>query len=328
MLIENVELTMSHLGLGNLTEYALMVLFGNAHSHHLTLGVENTPDQILDHQGHVLYPAYFMTHLQVPPHVLLPSFRLWEHVQVGVDVKRFGETLLESAYILGRGDGLPEDAEQWDLENHPSVKANNLIVVDVTEGGAARKVSVPKPGCFASLPKIKRPPQAITRAKQVRSNGFDMPGFEAKITTDRPISYFVEPHRDAAPGHAMIFAKFFEVMDHAETKLLSERLQPGFQNVALNGLNVLERETYFYGNCFAGEFLDIFIRADARVCDSDFHGDSLHMISAAVFEFQIEVYQHRNNQLLAMARVKKLLALPTFAQDSLQDVKRLLTLHF
>jgi probable biosynthetic protein (TIGR04098 family) len=105
MQIENLYLTMSHVGLGDLNEYALMVLFGNAHSHRLTKGLSITPNEIAAMDGTTLYPAYFMTHLKVPLAFLISSYKLWQTVSVGDEVKHFGDTLLESNYILAnQGD--------------------------------------------------------------------------------------------------------------------------------------------------------------------------------------------------------------------------------
>ena len=47
--VGTVELTMSHVGLGTLTESALMVLFGNAHAHRLVAGTGRRPDALVDH---------------------------------------------------------------------------------------------------------------------------------------------------------------------------------------------------------------------------------------------------------------------------------------
>jgi probable biosynthetic protein (TIGR04098 family) len=328
MIIEKVDLTMSHLGLGPLNEYALMVLFANGHSHHLTLGTGITPDQIKDSQELVLYPAYFMTHLTVPPHSLLTTYRLWDRVEVGVDVHRFGETLLESTYILGKEGQIPNDVEQWQLQQLPSMRANNLIVVDASvEGSPHRRVSVPQEGCMAKLPRVTRPPAAIAKANNVRSNGFDMPASFGRLNTTDPISYQVASGRDAADGHTMIFAKFSEIMDYAEANLLSRRLRPGFPAEVLRHLAVVEREIFYYGNCFAGESLEIHLRGDIQACPADYHGESLEIISTAILTFIIEIYQHKDNALLAMAKVKKLLAIPMRSQVLVQDVKRLIAVY-
>ena len=166
MVTQDLELTMSHLGLGSLTEYAALVLFGDAHSHRLTQGLTNTPDQIEDSEGRRLYPAYFMTHLKVPPHCLLTNIKLWDRVQVGIDVHRFGETLMDSHYILTRGETVPDDVAHWANGAWPTMRANNLMVIDVSEEGAAKRVAVPHGDSIAMLPKLRKPPEAILKAKK------------------------------------------------------------------------------------------------------------------------------------------------------------------
>ncbi|MCX8131433.1 MAG: D-fructose-6-phosphate amidotransferase [Clostridia bacterium] len=323
MLIENIELTMSHVGLGTLNEYALLLLFGNAHSHHLTLNTGICPDEIKDNQGLTLYPAYFMTHLKVPKNLLLSTYKLWDNISVGVDVARFGETILESLYVLGKQGEIASDTARWDLEKYPSMRANSLIIVDVGEtGGFARKVSIPKPECIAVLPKVSRAPEAIPRSKNIRSSGF---GFEpGNLKTLDPIVYYVASDQDAAPGHAMVFAKFTRIMDWAEYIMLSQQLKPGFPSNVLQYLSVLERETFYYGNCFAGETLEVYIKGTIKECDPNYHGDSLQIISVAILSCQIEIYLQRNKTLLAIANAKKLLALPTSSQDFIPDIKRII----
>jgi probable biosynthetic protein (TIGR04098 family) len=324
MLIENIELTMSHVGLGALNEYALLLLFGNAHSHQLTFNTGVLPNQIKDNQGLTLYPAYFMTHLKVPPCSTFSSYKLWDKVSVGVDVARFGETILESSYVLGKEGEIASDTSQWDLNKHPSMKANSLIVVDVGESAVeSRKVSVPRSECFAVLPKLLKTPEAIVRSKNVRSNGFDHK--TEKIKIKEPITYYVSNDQDAASGHAMVFAQFSKIMDWAEFIVLSQQFKPGFPSNVLQHLSLLERETFYYGNCLAGETLEVYLHGDIEECNSNYHGDSLQTISVALVTYQIEIYIQRNNTLLAMANVKKLLAIPISSQDLIPDIKRIIS---
>lgn len=192
MLIENHELTMSHVGLGNLNEYALLLLFGNAHSHHLTVGTGFRPDQMADHQGLILYPAYFMTHLKVPSDKPLDQYRLWDEVSVGVDISRFGETILESDYLFGPKGAVSSDKSEWDRGRFPSMKANSLIVVDVTQTeGSTRKVSAPKAECIAELSKLAKPPYALMRSKKVRTDAFGMKPGNLKQRTPFHIGFLL-----------------------------------------------------------------------------------------------------------------------------------------
>lgn len=323
MLIENIELTMSHVGLGTLNEYALMVLFGNAHSHHLTKGLDANPDEIKDAQNFILYPAYFMTHLKVPKNILLNAYKIWNNVEIGVDVNRFGDTILESTYILGNKNEIPLDIEKWEIDAFPSMRGCNLITIDVTEQlGTSRRVSAPRPDCIANLPKLKKPPEALLKARTIRTNGFDL-SINNKLTNTQPFIYDVICDQDAAPGHAMIFAKYVKIMDWAETILLTNNLQPGFQMEVIQNLSVIEREIYYYGNCFAGETLEVYIKGDINECEPDFHGEKFNIISTAILTFQIEIYQKKKNSLLAIAYVQKLLAIPTYMQDLIPDIKRI-----
>lgn len=321
MLVERIELTMSQLGLGQLTEYALMVMFGNAHSHHLVKGLDLTPEDIRDQAGLLLYPAYFLTHLKVPPQRLLNRYRAWTHVDVGVDVKRFGDTVLESTYAFGNAGELPEDPEQWPQSNLVTMHGNNLIVVDATEEGSARKISAPRPDRFAELEKLRRPPLGIARARKIRGSGFEHEG-EGLLATDQPISFKLAPHRDAAPGHAMIFAMFSQLMDQAEFQLLADLFEPSLPRAILHHMAVLERETFYYGNCFAGDEVAVHIIGDMELAPPDFHGEALDIVSAAKFHFSFEITDKRNGTLLALARAVKLLAMPTSLQDLTQDVRR------
>lgn len=313
------QLTMSHLGLGALTEYALMVLFGNAHAQTLVEGTGIAPDAICDKDGLRLYPAYFMTHLKVPRDKLLAEIGLWEKVRIGCHVRRFGETILDSRYILG-GD-MAEDAEAWDMENQPSMVANNLIVVDATEIGAMRKVSVPKAGQLSEHQRLTKPPQALNEARRWRRDGPPM-AEEPQLTSPNPFEFYVQPGRDAAPGHGMIFAKFGEIMDLAEWDLLTSALRPGLPIRALSHLSVLQRKIHYYGNCFAGERLHLYPRLFLESVEPDYHGDGLHLVSAARLSGAFEVYRADNQDLLALATVEKLLALPTRLQDLALEVKR------
>lgn len=326
MIIENIELTMSQVSLGQLDEYGAMVLFGNAHSHHLVNQLEHTPEDIRDQNGLLLYPAYFMTHLKVPPHRLLNRYRAWERLSVGCHVERFGETMLDSRYILGHEAEISEDLETW-TEDYVSMWGNNLLVVDPSQESNARKVSVPRPGAMATLQKKSRPPLALTRSRKVRGHGFESTG-PGRMRGQNPTIYQLAPFRDAVPGHAMIFAMFSRLMDYSEYHLLSQQLSPALPTTVLNHLNLLERETFYFGNCFAGDEVAIQVTGDMELLKPDFHGEALDIVSAARFTFNFEVTNNRNGALLSLSRTVKLLALPTALQDLTQDIKRFHHQHY
>lgn len=323
--VEHLELTMSHLGLGSLNEYALMVLFGNAHSHRLVAGTAVKPDGIIDQRGHMLYPAYFMTRLRVPPCNLLNTFGLWSDVDVGVDVHRFGDTLLASRYILGRAGTVGSNSDEWDTSTCPSMEGNNLIVVDAVEGGgtAHREVAVPLPDRIAALPKRKTVPEGVSLSRKARSEALDSGMRVPMLRTREPIRYAVRPGMDAAPGHAMIFAKFGEIMDFAEHHFLHHDPQVGLPAEVLGYLQVVERDTYYYGNCFGGEALTIHLAGHLELLDCHAVDEESNCILAAELNLSFEICRAGDKSLLCVARVKKLLAIPLKDQDLVRDVTRI-----
>lgn len=323
MLSYTNELTMSHVGLGALNEYGLLIAFGNAHSKALVDNLSITPSEIVDNNDQMLYPAYFMTHVKTPPNLPLHQYNLWNNLQVGIAVKRFGDTLLESNYIIKHDDDENDTPIENLLNQRISMQANSLFVVDASVAKTTdRQAAVPKHGCLAEMKKLTKPPAVIKRARDIRANGFADEADMEQIQTGRPIQYDLIPGRDVQPGHAMIFAKFSEIMDFAEFTLLTKHVSPGISLDLHRYIQLLERETYYYGNCFAGEKLNIFMKGKLEACEPDFHGGNLRIISGGVLTFVIEIYQEKNNTLLSIAKVKKLIALPIQVSDMKCDIER------
>ncbi|AWB65706.1 D-fructose-6-phosphate amidotransferase [Saccharobesus litoralis] len=323
MLVENVELTMSHLGLGDLNEYALMVLFGNAHSHHLVRGLSITPNDIQAMDGTTLYPAYFMTHLKVPLTQLLPSIKLWDKVSVGVDVRKFGDTLLESDYVIASEGQVPDDLEQWQSAQFITMAGNNLLVAEeINGGGTKRQVLNPNPDKITELVKARRSPAGIAQSRKVRAANLLAADKIGEFTSSQPYIYSIAKGRDAMPGHAMIFAKFSEVMDLAEADFLAHQIEPGIADGMLSHLNILEREIYYYGNCYAGEELAVYLAGNIESVEDDELSDDLDFVAAAFLNIRFEIYQKRTGTLIAMAKAKKVFAVPMQEQDLIPDLVR------
>lgn len=321
-MIESIELTMSHVGLGDLNEYALMTLFGNAHSHRLVQGLNINASQITDQDGNTLYPAYFRTHLTVPPNCLLSSFKLWDTVDIGVDISKYGEMILSSDYIVGRAGQIGDNPENWDAAMWPTMRGNNLMTIDITGSEAVRrKVAVPQKETIAELNRLKSVPVYIKESNRIKEFGF---GVEENPILSNPIpfNFYVELNQDTAPGHAMMFANFVRVMDCAERNLLTKGIAPGFPVELISHLKVLEREVYYYSNCFSNTWLEVYIKGNIKKCPNNFHGGPNSFISVFLLELEFSIFEKNKNNLLCSAFGKKLCYLPTAQQDSLPGIKR------
>lgn len=324
MMINSMQLTMSHTGLGDLNEYALMVLFGNAHSFRLVHDIDITPNQIVSIDGVTLYPAYFWTHLKVPLCDLLPNFKLWEFIDVGVDVKKFGETLLESSYVLGHKGTIISGTDVNDAKKNPVMLGNNLIVAeDLNASTSRRSVLNPMSGKISELPKVTRSPQAIAKSRSIRSSGVRTMLESIRFESQEPFVYEVIEGRDCHHGHAMIFAKFSELLDMAELNYLSKNIYPGISKALISRLNVIDREIYYFGNCYAGEDLEIYLVGDIEINQDDEVQDDIDFIPAAFLHEGFEVYQRSTRTLIASSITKKVFAIPMHEQENIHDLHRI-----
>ncbi|HVU22641.1 MAG TPA: hypothetical protein VHE13_00855 [Opitutus sp.] len=299
MHVETTELTYSHLDLGHLNEFGLLCLFGSLHSKALVHGLDGTVDDIRDQHGRKLYPAYFHTHLRVPAAWPLSRFGPWRQVRAGVEVRRFGKCYLDSSYVIKPESEAAPAADDFGAGVFPTMHANNLFIVDVSEDASvARQLAVPRPGSVAPLEAVAEKPAAIQAAKDVARDRRTGRWPELPVVATESIVHVVAPGRDVAPGHAMIFARFSQVMDCAEHVLLTEQLElpagPGERSEYV----LREREIFYLNNAYAGDTIDIAVKAG--VSDTGEGAAGRQML-----ETEFQLFRRSNLDLLAVGRAKK-----------------------
>lgn len=322
MLIEDVELTLPVVGLGPLTEAALLALFGTTQAHALMAPGKTLAD-LRDARGRALYPAYYFTHLEVAPGALLSSLKVWDRCSVGVDVHTFGGMLLDSSYAVARQGALPSDAAAWPGVALATLRSGSMFVV---EGGAEGEVGVPADGSLAPLHKLPAAPAAMARFRKLRVEGrmtlVEGSGFRAA----EPILIDVVPGRDAPPGRNLMFARFTELMDQAEREVLSRALHPPVPTELLDGLAVLEREVCYFDNARSGDAVEIFVEGRLEAAPrGDAWPEGVAACAALLASF--ELYSRSTKALLAVARAKKVFTVGQAAQGLLRDAERLLRRH-
>ncbi len=319
MLIETVELTLSHVGLGELREVPLIAMFASAQAHALVAGTEHTLHDITDAAGAKLYPSYSWLLLRVPPARSLRRFRVWDRVAIGVDVKRFGGLVLDSTYVLGAPDELAANAQDWKLDEVPSMRAMSVWTVDGAAGEP--QPSTPRLGAIATLPSLSAAPEAMTRFRAIRGEGtFDRA--PRSWSTQSPIRYPIHTGRDVARDRNLMFATYVEIMEVAAETLLRERAWPAFPSELLEYRVLLEREVFFLANTSGGSHVLVDVRASLTSCPNDLHGTGDDVVSAGVLDLVFELYEEGTNTLLVVARARELFLLPRRRGSLLADLSR------
>jgi probable biosynthetic protein (TIGR04098 family) len=318
VLIDSIELTLGHVGLGNLGEVPLLTLFASAQAHRLTMATGHTLRDVTDVDGSHLYPGYLWLHLRVPPSRRLDSFRLWDRVAVGVDVRRYGRMILDSTYVLGADAELPPDAAAWNLDALPSMRAASVWVID---GPGDPQPSAPKQDAIADLPVLKAAPEAVARVRVIRAAG----GFgrePRRWSTRAPIAYPLRSGRDVARDHNLMFATYVEIMEVAAATLLGEEAWPALPAALLDHRVLLEREVFFLSHTGPGKQVLVDVRADLSPCAQDLHGAAGDQVSAGILDLVCELYEAGSNTLLAVARARELFLVPRSRATLITDLAR------
>jgi probable biosynthetic protein (TIGR04098 family) len=321
MLIENVELTLAHVGLDHLAEVPLLALFATAQAHHLTAGTGHTLHDVTDADGARLYPGYMWLHLRVPPGRPLERHRVWESISIGVDVKRYGRLLLESTYVLGAPGEIGDSAEAWDTDAFPSMRAASMWVVDGHAG--VPRPSSPRDGAIAALPPLAASPRAVEPFRKMRATGTF--GHAPNARGSRaPLRYPVRLGRDVAPDHNLMFATYVQVMESAEETLLREELWPAMPGELLLHRRLCEREIFFIDHTGPGEEILADVRIELLPSEESAHGPDRDLVTAGRLAATYELYDARTKKLLTCCRAQKLFCVPRSQATLIADLSRFL----
>lgn len=317
-MIETFDLTPSHVGLGDLNEFALLTLVANTHYRILTQGTNATPRRIVDKAGEALYPSVFALHLQAPIRRPIEAHVLWEKLSVGADVRCFGRSFLDVRGVVGRAGEVPDAPEKWTSAPLPSVCWAGAWTLK-------GEVAMPAPPFVANVPHAAAPPVllAMFRAAQSRGTIAEAPG---ALTPSAPILYPVVAGRDVARGRQMMFSQFVVVMDHAERVFLTERVWPSFPCELIECRTTLERRIFYFGNCRADDVVETVVGAClekvARPSDED-----LPFVPGAIVALTMALTDKNSRRLVALCETRKLLAIPSNQVGLLRDAERMLARH-
>ncbi|MBX3201427.1 MAG: hypothetical protein KF850_39385 [Labilithrix sp.] len=317
-MIETFDLTPSHVGLGDLSEFALLTLVANTHYRVLTQGTDATPRTILDRSGEPLYPSVFALHLRAPIQRPIEAHALWEKLSVGVDVRCFGRSFLDVRGVLGRSGEVADAPETWSSAPLPTVTWAGAWTLN-------GEVAMPAPTFVANVPTAAAPPKLLTLFRAVQSRG-SITEAPAPSAPSAPIHYPVVAGRDAARGRQMMFSQFVVVMDHAERVFLTERVWPALSCELVECRTTLERRVFYFGNCRSDDVVETV--AEARLeKPAPPAGEDLPFVPGAVVTVTMALTEKRTRRLIALCETRKLFAIPWAQVGLIRESERILARH-
>jgi hypothetical protein len=206
----------------------------------------------------------------------------------------------------------------------PSMRAGSMFTTEGPDGEPGP--SAPRPGCVAAQPQLSAAPAALQRFREVRERPSIDPAFDGPLTHAAPIRYALRSGRDVRPGRGVMFARYAQIEDVLERRLLTELLWPPWPGALVDTLEVLERETCYLANVRGEHELRGTVRARVSPCAPGFHGDDKEIVSAGILTSVIEIVDE-TNELLVTSRARKLLAVPSAQPRLVTQAARTLAAH-
>jgi probable biosynthetic protein (TIGR04098 family) len=325
MLTEVFELDLANSGLGGLDEVSALRLFATTQAHALVAGTGRTLRDIDNVDGVPLYPAFYRTRVSVPPPITFAGFSVWERVEIGVEIRRFGRMLLESIGVLGKPGSLkqgsgPEAAGLIRIEG-------SLAFVHDLRHGRDLSVDAPRAGATTELAAMRELPEAPEAQRRIRCEGIMPMRGEGPSTLSGRMRQPILLGRDTQAGRAMMFAGFTSLLEVAEQTLLLEQIWPPMGPELLSHRELLEREVHYVSNVRQGDSVVMDTVGTLSPCPADIVRAYNNRTGAAILELRTEIYEERTHALVAAAQTRKVFAPPRTCGADLQDIQRLLRRH-
>lgn len=261
---EEIEIGMSLTGRAHLAEGPLLKRIGDLRWGHIRARTGVPTRELVDADGHRIYPAFFYVHVAFPPDRPMSAYRESDRVVLADTLRRYGGGVLDGAtYLLPRGsdhpgpdalDG-PADARAAGI---PAVRLSNVFVASV-DGARRLKKSPPANPGFSEIAKLDGEPDAYATLRSAQEDGvIERPGDHHVPLCDEPrrVEYDLVPDRDVNGAGLLYFAHYPVILDICERRAL-RRSDPGLRTELLDRRTVIERTSVYLRNASAEDAVEV-----------------------------------------------------------------------
>ncbi|MGE0449751.1 MAG: LnmK family bifunctional acyltransferase/decarboxylase [Vicinamibacterales bacterium] len=265
---DSFEIGMPMTGTYNLAEGPLLKHLGHLRWAHMS-AVSGVPSRdVMDAEGHRLYPTFFYVDLCFPPARHMGTFGENDRIDVVCTLERFGHSMLDGLAFMVPGDQGPYEPHTLDSEDRAlaagvPVARLSCIFVKQFDGAAWLKRSRPAVEGFERIAEAAAAPDAYEITKAAARDG----RFERPLTGLRPLThgwtevdYTIVPERDLNGAGLIYFANYPVILDICERQIL-QRAEPGFSLRQLARRSLIRRQSAYLNNASADDTLTVEMEA-------------------------------------------------------------------
>jgi probable biosynthetic protein (TIGR04098 family) len=268
LLYADVEVGMPLTGRNNLAEGPLLQRLGDLRWGHISHLCGVPSKQIIDAEGHRLYPTFFYVETAFPRSRPMASFGENDRLKVASDLQRFGASMLDGTFYL-----LPEDYQEtgslsFDSVDSavaagvPAVRFSNIFVMQFSGAEWLKKSRPANPG-FERIREMPEAPNAYALVKQAEKDGyFSLPPAGFVPMTDGVIkkAYHLVPDRDLNGAGLVYFANYPIFLDVCEREVLASADLP-LTDELIDRRTLVRRRSAYLNNASARDVLSVEIEA-------------------------------------------------------------------
>jgi probable biosynthetic protein (TIGR04098 family) len=268
LLYADLEIGMPLTGRNNLAEGPLLQRLGDLRWGHISHLCGVPSKQILDAEGHRLYPTFFYVETAFPRTRPMASFGENDRLKVASDLQRFGASMLDGTFYL-----LPEDyPESSSLSfdrvdtavaaGMPAVRFSNIFVMQFSGAEWLKKSRPANPG-FERIREMPEAPNSYALVKQAEKAGyFSLPpaGFVPMTDGVMKRAYNLVPDRDLNGAGLVYFANYPLFLDVCEREVLAAADLP-LTDELIDRRTLVRRQSAYLNNASARDVLSVEIEA-------------------------------------------------------------------
>ena len=327
---------MPHMVPGKLSEVELLKLLGNFQWDSIATLLGQPSSRIVNAHDERLYASFINIDLRFPPGQGQDSFDEGSavHVRNGISVyaNKFieGLTVFSSAPIPASAtEGVSRCADLDGLA-YPSAYLTNAFVARM--GGNSRlKVFEPSTMKSRDVPRTTSIPPGIAEHEAVLFSGnVPDPGPAAswaplRVANEEPVLYPIVPESDLNGAGLLYFARYVAMMNYAERVYLTTRLRQPWSSQLAASLSTERRRIYYYANAEPSDVVRAVVTGQIATVEAaregaadDRRGGHIKLL------FRLALTRVSDNNLMAMALVRKTLSIPGHEKALLAESERFL----
>ncbi|HTE05099.1 MAG TPA: LnmK family bifunctional acyltransferase/decarboxylase [Planctomycetota bacterium] len=327
---------MPHMVPGRLSEVELLKVLGSFQWDSISALLGLPSSRIVNALDERLYASFINIDLRFPAGQGQDSFDEGSTVHVRNGISVYANKFIEGLTLFS-GAPIPAGATEditgcADLARAdcPSAYLTNAFVTRMA-GNTRLKVFEPSTMKTRDVPRAKSVPPGIAEHEvvqftgQVPDDGPPADWVPLRVRSEEPVRYAIVPESDLNGAGLLYFARYVAMMNYAERVFLTDRLVSPWTSQLVATLSTERRRIYYFANADPGDTVRAVVTGQVLVDETARAAAPASRRGTHVkLLFRLALSRASDNNLMAVALVRKSLSIPGHEKGLIAESERFL----